>query len=229
MARPLTTTTTRAEDVYGRLRADILAGRLLPGQRLPFADMCARYGTSVGVLREGLSRLVEQDLVAVVPNQGYRVRQVSPTDLQHLTDARVDVESLVLRSAVAAGDLAWESRVLAAHHLLVRTPQQDPDDPLRMSEGWAEAHATFHAALLDGCPNPRLRSIALALRDSAELYRRWTVPVGHDGARDTAGEHRALLEGALARDADAAVRVLEEHLRRTARVLLDVPGEDGNA
>jgi DNA-binding GntR family transcriptional regulator len=54
---------TRGEGVYARLRGDILAGHLQPGSRLPFAKLCARYGTSVGVLREGLSRLVEQGLV----------------------------------------------------------------------------------------------------------------------------------------------------------------------
>lgn len=217
---------TRGEDVYARLRGDILAGRLKPGSRLPFAQLGARYGTSVGVLREGLSRLVEQDLVVVAPKQGYRVKAASAQDLQHLTDARVDIESLVLRSALTCGDLAWESDVLAAHHRLTRTPEQDPDDPARMSEDWAAAHATFHATLLQGCPNPRLRAIALALRDCAELYRRWSVPVGHDRDRDTAGEHQALLDGALARDPEQAVQVLVGHLQRTARVLLDVNSDD---
>ena len=46
---------TRAERIYVSLRADILTGRLLPGQRLPFADLSVRYETSVGVLREALS------------------------------------------------------------------------------------------------------------------------------------------------------------------------------
>lgn len=225
MARPAAAP-TRGEDVYGRLRGDILAGRLRPGSRLPFAELCSRYGTSVGVVREGLSRLVEQDLVVSEPQQGFRVKSISAEDLQHLTDARVDVETLVLRSAIDAGDVAWESSVVAAHHTLARTPQQDARDPQRMSEAWAAAHAAFHARLLDGCPNPRLRGIALALRDSAELYRRWSLPVGHDTARDVVSEHEALLASALDRDPGRAVTVLTEHLQRTARVLLDVEADD---
>ncbi len=225
MARP-GAAPTRSEDVYSRLRADILAGRLRPGSRLPFAELCSRYSTSVGVVREGLSRLTEQDLVVAEPQQGYRVKSVSAQDLQHLTDARVQIESLVVRSAIDSADLAWESSVLAAHHTLVRTPQQDPQDPQRMSEAWASAHASYHATLLDGCPNPRLRATALALRDSAELYRRWSVPIGHDNSRDVGSEHAALLTAALARDAEGATTVLTEHLQRTARVLLDVATND---
>ena len=212
--------------MYTRLRGDILAGQLRPGARLPFAELCSKYGTSVGVVREGLSRLTEQDLVVAEPQQGYRVKSVSSQDLQHLTDARVQIETLVVRSAIESADLGWESNVLAAHHRLARTPQTDPQDPQRMSEAWAGAHASYHASLLDGCPNPRLRAIALALRDSAELYRRWSVPVGHDNSRDVVSEHEALLAAALARDVDGATTVLTEHLRRTARVLLDVATDD---
>ncbi len=225
MARP-GAAPTRGEDVYVRLRADILTGRLRPGSRLPFAELCTRYGTSVGVVREGLSRLCEQDLVVAEPQQGYRVKSVSAQDLQHLTDARVQIETLVLRSAITSADVAWESSVLAAHHTLARTPLQDPQDPQRMTEAWAAAHADYHARLLSGCPNPRLRAIALALRDSAELYRRWSVPIGHDNARDIASEHEELLAAALARDTERATGALTEHLQRTARVLLDVATDD---
>lgn len=218
--------TTRTERVYARMRADILAGRLLPGSRLPFAELCARYGASMGVLREGLSRLVEQGLVLAEPQQGFRVTEVSAEDLADLTAARCDVEGLALRHAVEHGDLAWESRVVAAHHTLERTPQSAPDDPDLMNEDWAAAHAAYHAALWDGCPNRRLRAIAASLRDAAELYRRWSGPLGHDGDRDVPGEHRELLDAVLARDADRAVAALSAHIHHTTRVLLDAAGSD---
>src|SRR5258705_2839876 len=50
----------RNELVYARLRADILGGRLRPGQRVPVATPCTQYGTSVWVLRERVARLTEQ-------------------------------------------------------------------------------------------------------------------------------------------------------------------------
>ena len=126
----------------------------------------------------------------------------------------------MLRSAIAEGDLSWEARLLAAHHILDRTPSVDPDDPLRLSEAWAAAHQEFHQALLDGCANRRLRLIAAGLRDEAELYRRWSLPLGDEPDRDVAAEHRAMLEAALARDAEAADAALREHIEHTTRLLL---------
>lgn len=211
---------TRGEAVFAALRGDILAGRLTPGARLPFSELCARYDASTGVLREGLSRLVEQGLVRLEPQQGYRVAPLSEHDLAELTAARVRIETLVLADAIDEGDLAWESRLTALHHTLSRTPQVDQDDPARFSEAWTLAHADFHAAILSGCRNSRLRGLADGLRDSAELYRQWSRPLGHDHARDIPGEHRALLEAALARDTDTAVSVLTDHINHTTAVLL---------
>ncbi|MEU6603159.1 GntR family transcriptional regulator [Streptomyces flaveolus] len=211
---------TRVDRVFAEIRADILAGRSRPGTRLRLADLVKRHEASMGVVREALSRISSQGLVENEPQHGFRVVAISQKDLRHLTDARCSIEVLVLRQAIEHGDLTWEGEVLAAHHTLSRVPEMDRNDPERLSEEWTGAHAAFHAALLRGCPNPRLLDIAASLRDSAELYRRWSVPLGHDG-RDIAGEHRALLEAVLERDAERAALELTKHIRHTTQVLLD--------
>ena len=210
---------TRAERVYAGLRADILAGRRRPGTRLPFAELSSHYEASMGVVREALTRLTAERLVESEPQYGFRVVPLSVADLRYLTDTRAAIETLVLGQAVAHGDVAWESQVLAAHHRLERTPQMAVDDPGRLSDAWITAHAGYHHALLVGCPNPRLLAIAESLRDAAELYRRWSVPLAH-AHRDIAGEHRTILDAVLAHDAEAAVAALTAHIRITTNVLI---------
>ncbi|HZX54403.1 MAG TPA: GntR family transcriptional regulator, partial [Ilumatobacteraceae bacterium] len=179
---------TRGEQVYTQLRTDILAGRLLPGTRLRFADLTERYDCSTSVLREGLSRLAEQGLVQSEPQHGFHVTSLSQEDLDDLTAARCELEGLVLKMSIEHGDIGWESNLVAAHHALERTPMETDGDPVVMSEDWTVAHFKFHEALLSGCPNQRLLAMALSLRDAAELYRRWSRPVGHDDHRDVGGE-----------------------------------------
>jgi DNA-binding GntR family transcriptional regulator len=211
---------TKADEVYGRLRADILAGRRRPGARLPFAELCAHYRASAGVVREGLSRLAEEGLVVATPQRGFRVVPLTAEDLRDLTEVRLLNEGRALRSAITDGDRAWQARVADAHDRLACTPQPAPDDPDRMDEAWIEAHHAFHAALLSGCRNQRLLSLALAVRDASVLYQRWTRSVGRDRDRDAAAEHREMFEAALVRDADRAVAALNAHIDRTAAVLL---------
>lgn len=216
---------TRADEVYRRLRSEILTGRLPAGARLPFAELSRRYDASTGVLREALPRLVEQGLVVSKPQIGFRVVSASPDDLRHLTEARVVIESLALKQSIEQGDLAWESEVLAAHHTMKRLPILTDDGEI--NEAWLEAHAAFHSTLLQACPNTRLTKIADLLRDTAEIYRCWSAHSGHESGRDVAAEHLRILDAALARDVEAATSALAQHIELTTEILLRTHADHG--
>ena len=203
------------------LRSDILAGRMQPGERLKFPDLCERYEASVGVTREALISLVGEGLVRSENHQGYVVTPLSEHDLGDLTAARLEIESLVFRQSVVDGDVEWEARAVSAHHVLSRTPLADADGTGRMSDEWARVHTEFHDALLSGCPNRRLLETARALRREADLYQRWSVSLGQEPERDIPAEHRGLLDAAVSRDADLAVERLREHISHTRKLLSD--------
>ena len=216
---------TRTEQVYEVIRSELLNGGLHPGQKLKMVDFTERFGVSQSVIREALTRLTEQDLLIASPQRGFRVRDLSVEDIAELTETRIQVESLALRLAVERGDLQWETEILAAHHRLERTPVIRDDGTV--SEDWSTAHRDFHQALLNGCGNRRLESVANSLRDSAELYRRWYWVLTDDHQRDLAREHRELKELALARDADRAIEVLTEHIDRAPSLLIAYAREHG--
>ena len=210
---------TRTDRLHAALRADILGGRLVPGERLKFPALSERYGTSVGTAREVLVRLTAEGLVKNQAHHGYVVTPLSHAELRDLTTARIEIESLVLGMSVTAGDVAWESRLVAAHHVLERTSYLDPDAE-RPADRWTVAHAEFHAALVGACSNRRLLDIARSLREEAELYRQWSVSLSGDRDRDVAAEHRALFDAALARDFEQAQQLVRDHLARTADLLI---------
>ncbi|MGK5533751.1 GntR family transcriptional regulator [Streptomyces sp. URMC 129] len=209
---------SKTDDIQRRLRTDILNGTWAPGARLRFAELRERYQCSTGVVREALPRLVGEGLVTAEPQLGFRVMTVSAEDLRHLTEARILMETLVLRRSVEEGDLVWETRLVAAHHLLASLPSRAEDGT--PSPRWLAAHSAFHAALTEACGNVRMRAVAGSLRDAAEVYRCWTASAEGTHTRDVAAEHRRILEAALRRDADAAVAALTEHIQLTTDILL---------
>jgi DNA-binding GntR family transcriptional regulator len=209
---------TRSDATLQRLRADILNGHLEPGSKLGFAYLCSRYNVSTGVLREVLPRLVEQGLVTSEAQLGFRVVAVSVDNLEQLTEARVAIETLVTRAALTEGDLTWETEVVATHHALARTPAAEASGEL--SPAWLAAHERFHLAVLSGCANSYLVSTAARLRAIFEVYRCWTREAAELAHRDVVGEHRAIMESAIARDVDECVKVTEHHIRTTTELLL---------
>lgn len=217
MARS-TRKSTLAEEVYDRLRHELLRGDLAPGTKLRINEVASRYQVSPSVLREALTRLAEQGLVVAMPQRGFAVMELSIDDLEDLTRARSLIETMALRESINDGDLAWESSVLAAHHLLQRTPMTGADGHVRPE--WADAHRDFHHVLLAGGRSTRLTAVADSLRDCSDLYIYWSRELAHDYSRDVAAEHREIAELTLARDADGAAAALASHIERTTAALL---------
>lgn len=209
---------TRVDEVHKELRLAILNGDLLPGTRLLSVELCEAYQASSGVLREVLTRLVGDGLVVSESQRGFRVVEVSPDDLMQLTESRVLVETALVEQSAACGDLDFEAALTASHHRLARTPMIDQDG--RVIPEWLEAHREFHARLLSGSDNLRLRGIAASLRDAAEVYLCWSRTISGDIERNVAAEHLDLLNAALEHDPDRAVALLKAHIERTTQALL---------
>jgi DNA-binding GntR family transcriptional regulator len=196
-----------------------MGGRAQPGSRLKVAAIAKDSQVSLSVVREALTRLMEQGLVVSTPHAGFYVKSLSTDDLEDLTQTRIDIDVLALRRSLAKAGVDWEAQLVAAHHTLSRTPPFGGDDR-QVTEDWALAHAAFHEALIAGCGSQRLLDLAASLRDAAELYRRASWRSGR-ATEDVLKEHRDLLEASLARDVARAEGLLTEHLQRTADVLLD--------
>lgn len=212
-----TTKQTSADVVYAKLRADVLGGVHPPGSRLKFAELGRRYGTSISVLREALTRLVEQRIVTSEPQVGFQVFALSLDDLRDLTQTRIDLETLAVRRAVVVGDVEWESAMVASYHRLERTPMVAEGPVARISDAWEQAHASFHRSVVSGCRSARIQEITDNLRAASEIYRRWSYP--GEPRRDVASEHRRILEAALSRDPDEAAAAIADHYERTRSIL----------
>lgn len=210
-----------AVDVYAQLRVDIFDRRFAPNERLKPVELGKRFGVSISVMREALGLLATQNLVRIERNRGFHVTTLSVQVLNDLTVARKINEGSALRLSVERGGVSWESEILAAHHRMASQPMYLPEHPMTPNNDWAVAHIAFHYTLIEACGNQVLLDICLRLSDSAELYRAWSGNAGHS-SRDVAAEHKALLDAALAHEAERAVALFEAHVDRTAEILLDL-------
>lgn len=205
---------------YRSLRAAIISCRLRPGEKLVISDLCKSLGVSLGAVREALSRLASEGLVTAEPQKGFRVAPISQEELEDLTATRGIIEGHCLERAIAVGDLKWETGIVSALYELSRIPLQDPDNPDRINEPWARAHARYHAALVAACDSPWLLRLREILYAQSERYRQVSVPLDRKN-RDVAAEHKAIADAVIARDTVTAKRLLVEHMTTTTRILIE--------
>lgn len=205
------------EGAYALLRRSLLSGRIGPGERLKVGELVEKYGVSQGAVREALARLTAEGLIETEPQRGFRAKSISAEELRDLTTVRINVEGECIRRSVLSGDLAWEKRLVAAYHQLIRTPRSVDGDPF--NDDWDVAHFEFHEALVCGCSCGWLLQLRRTLHAQAERASH-IIDIPLDTERDVEVEHRELLTAALARDADLAVKISQAHLEATTERLL---------
>jgi DNA-binding GntR family transcriptional regulator len=218
---------TPSERVYTALRVAVLHGDFSPGQPLKPQELADRHGASLAVARESLLRLVGEGLAERLPNRGFAVPAIGADHWQQLAQARTVVEPVMLRMSITFGDLDWEVRVRAAHHRLAGTPPFERTGDAYPSDAWSAAHRDFHRTLLEACGNDVLLDTFDRLWTASELARRWSAAM--NPGRDAIGEHLALEEAALARDADRATELLVRHVEGTASRLIRPGDAQGTA
>src|ERR1700716_3533072 len=112
---------TLTEDVYIRLRGDLLACKFMPGERLRLESLKAEYLVGFSPLREALTRLTADGFVTSIGQKGFRVSPVSLSDAHDIITTRQHLDDLILPDALAHGDSEWEARIVGAFHLLMKT------------------------------------------------------------------------------------------------------------
>ncbi len=204
--------------VYHQLRADLLAGRLRPGEKLRAEGLRQRFKIGSSPIREALNRLLTEGFVSLEDQKGFRVAPVSESELHELVLARCWIDGIAITESIRNFDVAWEEALVLALHRLSKISR--PTDSYAVSPDgvWERLHRDFHCALVSGCGSRWIRRISEQLFDSAERYR--LLAAHQISERNELDEHRAITEACLARNAAEAVRLLEGHYGMTFSIIV---------
>lgn len=206
------------------LREAILRGILLAGQQLRQDEIARQLGVSHIPVREALRQLEAEGLVRLRPYRGFEVSELSPEEVEELYEIRIPLECQALRLAMP--HLTPDDLRRAAEVLQAIDAESNPS-------AWSQLNMEFHAILYTPSRRQRLLNLIRTLRTNVDRYLRLYISVMHR-KEYSQREHRKILEAVRARDVEAAVAALEEHLGIACRMLVDYlrrerrPGERGS-
>jgi DNA-binding GntR family transcriptional regulator len=209
-------TTERAPTAHARavsgLRAAILEGRLLPGQRVNQEDWAERVGVSLIPIREALGTLSGEGLVTYRPRRGYAVTELDLGALEEIYRIRRLLETDALERGVPhATDADVEALRAAARDCRTAALHSDVVEQLA-------ANRRFHDVLHGLAGSHALVRLIDQLWDTTEAYRAlyYTLP---GEAVEAHAAHDSLVEAVAARDGAAAVAAQDAHRERALAAL----------
>lgn len=220
------------EDIARQIRAQLSARQLRAGDRLPAERaLAAQFGVSRNTLREALRALENAGLLRLRKGAtgGAFVRessgdaivtglrdmfQLGAIGAEHLTEARVMIESIAVRSAcerAGAEDLDALKRNIAAAERAAREKVDFYEQ--------AAVHLDFHRIIARATRNPVMVIVMEALLDVMQHFIR---AIGQQRNPWVLPSRRRFIRHFEARDADAAVAEMEQHLERLNRHYLSL-------
>lgn len=205
---------TQTSTIYNQIRADIMNGKLPAASKLKTRLLAERFDVGLSPIREALSRLSSEGWVIQSDRRGFSVVSVSVDELWDLHQARCMLNESGLRNSITYGDDEWEENVLLSCFRISRLQRPADKEISAAAEHWNALHRAYHSSLISACRSRRLVRYCEQLFDEIERYRRIGL-LANSTRTHVADEHRAIADAAVARDADLAVRLLNEHFTRT--------------
>ncbi|MEZ5732232.1 MAG: FCD domain-containing protein [Paracoccaceae bacterium] len=223
-----TQTLPKSEIAYLRVKQDILSGRLTDDAPLRIEALKTNYDVGITPIREALARLEAEGFVKLHHNRGYYTTPLSAEDFEDLLFSRSIVETELLTRSIERGGEDWEVNLVAAHRRLGNSKLDLRDPDLPELERWEERHIDFHMALVGAAGSRHLLAFYRSIYDHFRRHQKAFVLLpsanradkGDETAlraiegierRISIEEHTSLMEAALARDVDLALKLIKEH------------------
>lgn len=208
--RPIQRNRSLRETVRDSLRFAILSGEMTPDTIYSAPTLSEQFGVSATPVREAMLDLVNESLVEVVRNKGFRVTPFDEDDLAEIEDVRLLVEP------VAVGRAA--GKVTEADAVELREMARQIADAVDRGNlvDYFSIDATFHNKILGRCGNVRLATMASELRGNTRLLGLRTMAEnGSLGA--SVQEHFDLIDALLGGDSALAREIMRMHIAHAGK------------
>ena len=195
----------RVEEAYIRLKERAVNFQFRPGERINEIGLSRELAVSRTPLREALNRLVTEHLIDFKPGLGFFCRELDARSVYELYELREIIELAALRKACES---ASDAQLKALNEDLLANGLSYVGKTVREVTDRDEA---FHIAIAELSGNHEL-ALHLAQINQRIRFIRWLDMSSR--VKETKGEHRAIMDAMLDRDADRAADILGKHIRR---------------
>ncbi|MEG3182173.1 GntR family transcriptional regulator [Sphingomonas sp. LT1P40] len=197
-----------ADAVTDRIRYLILSGEIEDGAPLRQDALAEQMGTSRIPVREALSRLESEGLVASYPHRGYVVTGLSRDEIEELFDLRLMLEPELIRYAIPhlkPEDIADADMILREYNAALANADVN---------SWGDLNRRFHNALYTPSGRTKTLDIVRGLLVNSDRYTRMILTFG-DGVTMAEEDHSGLFNLWSKGQVNQAVALTRDHIQRT--------------
>lgn len=193
--------------IYDEIKSRIIRCEYLPGMQLNEDMLCSHFGSSRTPVRDALSRLEQEGLVAIHAKRGVQITDVSISAVNELFEVRMRIEPYAVRTyGSRMGD-----EVYAGYMRRFAKGVGNKMD-------FYELDNAFHRAFIEASDNRYLQKIYTMTGDQSARFR--ILSDADDRLEQTQQEHYRIAACCLRRDWSAAAAEMRNHLEMSKKAII---------
>ncbi len=197
---------TASDQAYQRIKQMIAEARLIPGLKIPIADLAEKLGVSQTPIIGALKVLEKEDFLVSLPNKGFFVKEVDMDELEELFEIREALELLAVQRSIINFD---DQKMKEIEKALVDHREYHYDIVVRKR---LALDAKFHLEIAEmGHNRNLLRLIKHVFERIYLIYR--SEGISPTRLTEAAEQHEKLFNAINERDAVRAQELIQLHLR----------------
>ena len=193
--------------IYDEIKRRIISCEYLPGMQLNEDLLCQQFGSSRTPVRDALSRLEQEGLVAIHAKRGVQITEVSISSVNELFEARMRIEPYAVRTYGS-----WQRDDAYARYM--RQFSQTVVD----KRAFYELDDTFHRSFILVSNNRYLSMIYNLTASQAARFR--ILSGAENRLEETQQEHYRIAAACLRRDWDTAADEMRAHLEMSKNAII---------
>ena len=216
---------TVKQHAYNFIQERLRSGAALPGSRLSDDSIAKEIGVSRSPVREAINQLANEGLVELNPRKGAFVCTPSREQMRQAYEARFALEGFV---AGRAAELITDTqitelekineRLLATAKACQQRPTKTADK--KLLERFMRADLDFHEKILEIVGNQKINEMVQKCKLLTSVFGQ--ISMEHDLGliAQTYRQHSLILRAIRRRDPQLAVRAMNDHIEKSAKVVL---------
>jgi len=199
--------------VFSQLQNDILNGYYEPGESLIETKLSEELGVSRTPIREALRQLELEGLVQSIPNKGVIVKGVTSQDIQDIYTIRMLIEGLAAR---------WAAEKITDEELQELKDTVDLEEFYTVRNDYShllQSDTKFHDIIFKASKSKPLMHTLSTFHHYVQKARKMSMS-SPGRAMKVLGEHKAILQAIIDKDAQKAERLTTEHVSNASSNLL---------
>jgi len=215
---------------YKHISGELLNGELTPGQKISEPALAKKLGISRTPVREAIHRLKNEGLLQQVPSSGTYVAQINRVPLIETYEIRLALETMAVRKVaerIRPRDLPKLKKCCDQMKSIINTMQKKKIDDIEsdLLVKFLSADLDFHLTIMKIAGNRTALKLIIDAHMRNRIFGYLSRYRDQDHARQTLSRHSSIVKAIGVHDADAAYKLLYEHIELSMTEALEVLDE----